>query len=72
MCVALIGFAIHLPVSVASILALVMFTDWALQYLSVAESTNKRRLITGVLGGFGYATVLFSVIRTMVEMAGWH
>jgi len=53
-------------------LALVMFMDWALQYLSVAQSTNKRRLITGVLGGFGYATVLFSVIRTMLEMTGWH
>lgn len=72
LCVALLGFGIHLPVFVALILALVMFVDWALQYLSVAESTNKRRLVTGVFGGFGYVTVLFTVIRALIEMTGWH
>jgi uncharacterized membrane protein len=57
---------------VAFILALIMFIDWALQYLSVAESTNKRRLVTGIFGGFGYVTILFSVIRAVIAMMGWH
>ncbi len=32
---------------------LVMFMDWYIQYLEIKESTNIRRLITGVLGGYG-------------------
>lgn len=32
---------------------LVMFLDWFLQYIKVKESTNFRRLITGILGGYG-------------------
>lgn len=34
-----------------------MFLDWLLQYLHIRESTNKRRLITGLIGGFGYTTL---------------
>lgn len=30
-----------------------MLFDWLLQYFRIKESTNIRRLITGVLGGFG-------------------
>ena len=34
----------------------VMFADWLLQRLGVAESTNLRRLLTGILGGYGIMT----------------
>ena len=33
-----------------------MFLDWLMQYLKVRESTNMRRLITGLLCGYAYMT----------------
>ena len=35
----------------------VMLADWMLQYLKIKESTNRRRFITGLIGGFGYSTL---------------
>lgn len=35
----------------------VMLADWLLQYLKIKESSNGRRLVTGLIGGFGYATL---------------
>lgn len=43
-----------LPISVCIAMSSVMLFDWMLQYLEIKESTNKRRLITGLIGGFGY------------------
>ncbi|MBQ7756578.1 MAG: DUF2085 domain-containing protein [Oscillospiraceae bacterium] len=37
----------------------VMFMDWFIQYLQIKESTNVRRFITGLIGGFGYSTLQF-------------
>ena len=36
----------------------VMFLDWFIQYIGVKESTNVRRLVTGVLGGYAYLTLV--------------
>lgn len=33
-----------------------MFLDWLIQALAIRESTNLRRLVTGLLGGYGYST----------------
>lgn len=35
----------------------VMLGDWLIQYLKIKESTNLRRLITGVCGGYGIMTI---------------
>jgi len=35
----------------------VMFTDWLIQRLNIKESTNIRRLITGLLGGYSIASL---------------
>ena len=35
----------------------VMFMDWFIQYVGVLESTNRRRFVTGLVGGFGYTTL---------------
>jgi len=35
----------------------VMFTDWLIQRLDIKESTNIRRFITGVIGGYSLATL---------------
>ena len=57
----LIGYAIAIPVycfygnrCLYDVpVALVMLLDWSLQFLGIKESTNKRRFITGILGGYG-------------------
>ena len=36
----------------------VMFVDWFIQYTGLIESTNPRRFLTGLLGGFGYVCLL--------------
>lgn len=40
----------------------IMFLDWFIQFLKILESTNIRRLITGVVGGFGIITCEFHMI----------
>ncbi|WP_074830370.1 DUF2085 domain-containing protein [Ruminococcus albus] len=44
----------------------VMLADWVLQALGLKESTNPRRLVTGIAGGFGTAVLYFSAIRRAV------
>lgn len=34
-----------------------MLCDWLIQRLGIKESTNKRRLITGLMGGYGFMTI---------------
>lgn len=40
----------------------IMFLDWLIQFLEIRESTNRRRLITGALGGYAYATLLLKCL----------
>ena len=57
----LIGYCLTIPVYLlwkfyyqqCLIACLIMLLDWMIQYLKIRESTNIRRLVTGVLGGFG-------------------
>ena len=46
-----------IPIGVCMAMSSVMLIDWSLQYLEIKESTNKRRFITGLIGGFGYSTL---------------
>lgn len=48
--------------------AAIMLIDWLLQYIGFLESTNFRRLVTGICGGYGVATAHFLVIAHMIEM----
>lgn len=41
----------------------VMFTDWFIQRIGIKESTNKRRFITGLIGGFGFTTLHLYLYR---------
>lgn len=63
-----------LPIKVCMAMSGVMLCDWLIQYFEIQESNNKRRLITGLIGGFGYSTLhlylykfLFDKIRTEVK-----
>ncbi len=39
------------------LLSCVMLADWLIQYAGIRESTNRRRLLTGLIGGFGVYTL---------------
>lgn len=42
-----------IPVWLSVLFCALMFADWFLQYKKIKSSTNLRRLITGLLCGFG-------------------
>ncbi len=41
----------------------VMFLDWYIQYIGKLESNNKRRFISGILGGLGCWSVYLNLIE---------
>ncbi len=47
------------PISFATacLLSFVMLFDWLLQRFNIKHSTNKRRLVTGLIGGYGWTTI---------------
>lgn len=55
----------RLPIILAIVFCLITFIDWFLQYLGVIESTNWRRLITGILGGIGVVIIPLSLISML-------
>jgi uncharacterized membrane protein len=54
----LMGFL--LPLSISGIL--ILLADWLLQAVKVKESTNRRRLITGLLGGYGVMSFQLMIV----------
>ena len=53
----LLGVLLHFVIGTKILWCLatcsVMFLDWFLQYIDVKASTNLRRIITGIIGGYG-------------------
>ena len=43
----------------------IMFADWYLQYLGIRKSTNIRRLITGIIGGYSLTTAFLIIIKKL-------
>ncbi len=50
-----------------TICASVMLLDWSLQNFNIKQSTNNRRLITGILGGMGCMSILLKVILLLIQ-----
>jgi len=46
---------------------LCMLIDWSLQACRIKPSTNKRRLITGVLGGFGIMSIQLGLVMKLLS-----
>ena len=61
---ALVFFLCKIRISLLICLVLcgIMFGDWLVQKMHLLQSTNKRRLITGILGGYGYMTIVCKII----------
>lgn len=70
-----IGYSITLPcyhlwdanVWFCIIFSAVMFVDWMIQYLQILESTNIRRLITGIMGGYSIFTLQILLFKQIVQ-----
>lgn len=46
---------------------LVMCLDWGLQYFKIKESTNTRRFLTGLIGGFGMSYLYYYIITFFIH-----
>ena len=64
----LLFFKKKLPISLCVALSSVMLFDWGIQYLKIKESTNIRRLVTGLIGGFGYTTLHLHFYRYILKI----
>ena len=60
---------IYKPISILSsiIMLSVMGMDWGVQELKIKQSTNVRRLITGIAGGYGLFSLYMAVLRKIFK-----
>ena len=68
--IAIIGFlfGFQLPFYADVIFMGIMFVDWFIQFIGIYESNNLRRLITGILGGFGCWSAFFKIISSIIHL----
>lgn len=59
-------FRFHALLSVLGCLS--MLIDWGLQALKLKPSTNIRRFITGILGGYGIMTLQFGLLKELLKI----
>ena len=52
----------------AVILLCVMGLDWGMQYIHILQSTNIRRLITGMCGGIGLTYFYYLILDYMIKI----
>ncbi|MGN0350826.1 MAG: DUF2085 domain-containing protein [Roseburia sp.] len=62
---ALAGKLISIPACLISLG--IMGLDWGIQEAGIKESTNRRRLITGFLGGFGLFSLYVHGLRKLIK-----
>lgn len=65
-------FKYEIGIYAYSFFCLIMLVDWSLQFTEIKLSTNKRRFITGILGGWGlfglYYNIIIVVISKVLDM----
>jgi len=58
---------IYLNRQLVVIMIVIMFLDWFFQFLKIKESTNTRRFITGLIGGFGLSYFYYYLINLIIN-----
>ncbi|MBE5954082.1 MAG: DUF2085 domain-containing protein [Lachnospiraceae bacterium] len=61
-------FLVKIPMKVCVFMMGVMFGDWYIQHIKLLESNNRRRYITGLIGGFGYMTVILNLCHILYKL----
>jgi uncharacterized membrane protein len=57
-----IATGVHVPLWIATVCCIVMGIDWGVQEYLGWMSTNPRRLVTGIMGGFGVGSVWWRML----------
>ena len=60
-------FEIRFNIISCLFLLFIMGIDWFIQFINVLQSTNKRRLITGICGGMGLTYIYYYIIINVME-----
>ena len=61
-------FIYALPINAYIFGCAIIFFDWLIQHLNIKESTNIRRLITGIIGGFSLTTLQCLVVQEVIML----
>ena len=60
-----VGFFIYVPLKLSLILLTIMGLDWGIQAAGIKPSTNNRRFVTGLAGGFGLFSIYILIFKTI-------
>lgn len=63
----LIYLKTNINLTIAILMLCIMGLDWGVQYLKIRQSTNLRRLITGISGGIGLTYIYYRLIALIIE-----
>lgn len=55
-------FGIRINIYFSLVFLGIMGLDWIIQYTGIKASNNKRRLITGILAGYGIVNIYFYIV----------
>lgn len=61
----LYSFKKKVSFKVSILFLFIMGFDWGIQELNIKESNNYRRLITGILGGFGLFSIYANICKKL-------
>ena len=61
---------LNLNAFIGTLLLVIMGTDWGLQEIKILPSTNRRRFITGILGGFGLFSLYILSVKKVIQYIG--
>ncbi len=60
-------FIVRISIWVCIVLCLIMFLDWFIQFVGIKKSNNWRRLVTGIIGGFGFLSLEINAAVFMIQ-----
>lgn len=61
-------FGIVISPFLSTVMLIIMGLDWGIQYFGIRESTNVRRFITGILGGYGLFSLFINFGIWMLKL----
>lgn len=60
-------FKKRISIITSILMSFIMLIDWLLQFFKIKQSNNVRRLITGLLGGFGWTILNLKFLKWLLN-----